>query len=115
MLNMDESESLSESSCSSDEEVGPKKRFTIERENERFKSEVSYSSGSELNGSNSSDEEVIPWKRPCKEFTESDEDEIREQKEIMTESEELEQENSSSSDYEEAVPKTNSKTEKDYY
>lgn len=106
MLNMDESESLSESSCSSDEEVGPKKRFTIERENERFKSEVSYSIESELNGSNSSDEEAIPQKRPHKEFTESDEDEISEQKGIMTESEELEQENSSSSDYEEAVPKT---------
>ena len=54
MLNMDESESLSESSSSSDEEVGPK---------ERFKNEVSYSSESELNGSCSSDQEVGPNKR----------------------------------------------------
>lgn len=134
MLNMDESESLSKSSsssdeevgpkerfknevsysselelngsCSSDQEVGPNKRFTIEKENERFKSEVSYSSESELNGSNSSDQEAIPRKRPRKEFTESDEEEISEQKGIMAESEELEQENSSSSDYKEAVPKT---------
>ena len=71
MLNMDECESLSESSCSSDQEVGPKKRFMIEKENERLKSEVSYSSELELNGRNSSDQEAIPWKQLRKGFKES--------------------------------------------